>query len=91
MRAPLRLDSIFIEKFLREKSDWITKNQEKILRKPHKNYSEEDILDMKKYTYHPFEDKKSINYTFDLSRWIDDRVMGMASADLGVRVILTLL
>lgn len=48
MRAPLRLDSIFIEKFLREKSDWITKNQEKILRKPHKNYSEEDILDMKK-------------------------------------------
>lgn len=46
-----------------------------------------DILDMKKYTYHPFEDKKSINYTFDLSRWIDDRVMGMASADLGVRVI----
>lgn len=46
-----------------------------------------DILDMKKYTYYPFEDKKSINYTFDLSRWIDDRVMGMASAELGVRVI----
>ncbi|MDE1549166.1 BREX system P-loop protein BrxC [Jeotgalibaca caeni] len=46
-----------------------------------------DILDMKKYTYYPFENKKNINYTYDISRWIDDRVISMANAEMGVRVI----
>lgn len=46
-----------------------------------------DILDMKKYTYYPFEERKNVNYTFDISRWIDDRVMGMASSEMGVRII----
>lgn len=46
-----------------------------------------DILDLKKYTYYPFENKRGVNYTFDVARWIDDRVLGMSSAELGVRII----
>lgn len=46
-----------------------------------------DILDLKKYTHYPVLNKKSVSYNFDVARWIDDRVIGNANAEIGVRMI----
>lgn len=46
-----------------------------------------DILDLKKYTHFPIQNKKGVSYNFDVARWIDDRVISNANAEIGVRII----
>lgn len=47
----------------------------------------DDILNLKRYTYKPFQDRPNIQYLIDVSQWIDDRAIRNPSIDLGIRFV----
>lgn len=47
----------------------------------------DELLHLRRFTYHPFENKSQIQYLIDLSQWIDDRVLQNGTIDLGVRFL----
>jgi len=46
-----------------------------------------DILQLKRYSYHPFEDDSKVEYLLDLSQWIDERAIKNASTLIGIRLV----
>ncbi|MGY3777717.1 BREX system P-loop protein BrxC [Isobaculum melis] len=47
----------------------------------------QDILDIKRFNYCPFENRKGINYSFDVASWIDGHALSNGIASLGVRLL----
>lgn len=47
----------------------------------------QDILEMKRYTYLPFENQRSVSYNFDVATWIDERSLSNSAADIGIRIL----
>lgn len=47
----------------------------------------DEILNLKRYTYKPFQDRPNIQYLIDISQWIDDRALRNPAIDLGVRFV----
>ena len=42
------------------------------------------VLEMKKYKYVPFAEKKTVAYDFDCAKWIDESARGNATAEIGI-------
>lgn len=47
----------------------------------------DELVGIKKYTYQQFEDRKTLQYLFDFSQWIDERVIRNGHLDMGVRIV----
>lgn len=47
----------------------------------------DEILNLKRYTYKPFQDRPNIQYLMEVSQWIDDRALRNPSIDLGIRFV----
>ena len=45
------------------------------------------VLELKKYKYVPFEEKKIVAYDFDCAKWIDESARGNATAEIGIHVV----
>ena len=45
------------------------------------------VLEMKKYKYVPFAEKKTVAYDFDCAKWIDESARGNATAEIGIHVV----
>lgn len=47
----------------------------------------EEVLNLRKFSYQPYPDKKQLNYLIDLSQWIDDRNLQNPTIDFGVKYV----
>ena len=45
------------------------------------------VLELKKYKYVPFAEKKTVAYDFDCAKWIDESARGNATAEIGIHVV----
>ncbi|MGX7417613.1 BREX system P-loop protein BrxC [Carnobacterium gallinarum] len=47
----------------------------------------EDILELKRFSYEPFENRKSVVYHYDIATWIDGQAVNNSAANLGVHIL----
>lgn len=47
----------------------------------------DELINMKKYTYQPFEERKTLQYLFDFSQWIDERAVRNGHLDMGIKIV----
>lgn len=49
----------------------------------------DELINMKKYAYQPFEDRRTLQYLFDFSQWIDERAIRNGQLDMGIKIVTT--
>lgn len=47
----------------------------------------DELLNLKRYTYQPFEERTSIQYLFDFSQWADERAVRNGHLGMGIRIL----